>query len=70
VQKALLFTLLAATMAIPLLAAKGGTVKAAVRRSVIATVVFCVLYWIGLVFVFPNLPSGTAAAEKKMMNGQ
>jgi hypothetical protein len=58
-QKALLFTLLAATMLIPLFAARGGSVKSAVRRSVIATVVFCVLYWIGLVFIYPSLPSST-----------
>jgi hypothetical protein len=31
-------------------------VKSAVRRSVIATVAFCVLYWVGLVFIYPSLP--------------
>ena len=58
-QKALLISILAATILIPLLAARGGTVKSAVRRSVIATVTFCVLYWIGLVFVYPALPAST-----------
>jgi len=56
VQKALLISILAATIIIPLVAARGGSVKAAVRRSVIATVAFCVLYWIGLVFIYPMLP--------------
>ena len=59
-QKALLFSILAATMLIPLFAAKGGNVKAAVRRSVVATIVFCFLYWGGLVFVYPNLASSSA----------
>jgi hypothetical protein len=56
VQKALLISILVATMVIPLVVAKGGSVKQAVRRSVIATAVFCVLYWLGLVFVYPSLP--------------
>ncbi len=59
-QKALLISILAATMVIPLFAAKGGNVKAAVRRSVIATIVFCFLYWAGLVFIYPTLPSSSA----------
>lgn len=56
-QKALLISILAATVLIPLFAAKGGSVKQAVSRSVIATAVFCVLYWVGLVFVYPSLSS-------------
>jgi hypothetical protein len=56
VQKALLISILAATILIPLFAARGGTVKQAVRRSAIATAAFCVLYWLGLVFVYPTLP--------------
>jgi hypothetical protein len=55
VQKALLISILAATVIIPLFAAKGGTVKQAVRRSAIATAVFCVVYWLGLLFVYPTL---------------
>ena len=46
--------------AIALIAAKGGSVKSAVRRSAIATGVFCVLYWIGLVFVYPSLTPSKA----------
>lgn len=54
-QKALLISILAATMLIPIFAAKGGSVKAAVRRSAIATAVFCVVYWVGLLVVYPML---------------
>lgn len=57
-QKALLISILFATVLIPLIAARGGSVKSAVRRSVIATGVFCVLYWLGLLFVYPALTSG------------
>jgi hypothetical protein len=57
VQKALLISILGATILIPLFAARGGTVKSAVRRSAIATTVFCVLYWLGLMFVYPMLGS-------------
>jgi hypothetical protein len=57
-QKALLMSILFATVLIPLVAARGGSVKSAVRRSVIATGVFCVLYWLGLLFVYPALTAG------------
>ncbi len=62
-QKALLISILVATMIIPLAVAKGGSVKQAVRRSVVATAVFCVLYWIGLVFIYPNLPAPARTGE-------
>lgn len=55
VQKALLISILFATVLIPLVAARGGSVKSAVRRSAIATGVFCVVYWLGLLFVYPAL---------------
>lgn len=54
-QKALLISILFATVLIPLVAAKGGSVKSAVRRSAIATGIFCVIYWLGLIFVYPSL---------------
>lgn len=54
-QKALLISILVATMLIPIFASKGGSVRSAVRRSAIATCVFCVLYWIGLLVVYPML---------------
>lgn len=54
-QKALLISILAATILIPIFAAKGGSVKSAVRRSAIATAVFCVIYWAGLLIVYPLL---------------
>jgi hypothetical protein len=70
VQKALLISILAATILIPLFASRGGTVKQAVRRSAIATAVFCVLYWLGLLFVYPaltppkrNAPGGAGAPQ-------
>ncbi|MBN9167835.1 MAG: hypothetical protein BGO98_19845 [Myxococcales bacterium 68-20] len=57
-QKALLISILVATVLIPLVSARGGSVKSAVRRSMIATSVFCVLYWLGLLFVYPALTTG------------
>ncbi len=67
-QKALLISILAATIVIPLFASRGGSVKQAVRRSAIATAAFCVLYWLGLMFIYPSLtpsskvPSSPGAA--------
>lgn len=63
-QKALLISLLAATILIPLFAARGGTVRQAVRRSTIATIAFCVFYWLGLVFIYPTLPGSTKSGAK------
>ena len=57
-QKALLISILFATVLIPLVSARGGSVKSAVRRSMLATSVFCVLYWLGLLFVYPALTAG------------
>ena len=54
-QKALLISILAATILIPLFAARGGTLKQAIRRSAIAACVFCVVYWLGLLVVYPAL---------------
>lgn len=54
-QKAFLISILAATVVIPLISARGGTVKAAVQRTAIATGAFCVLYWLGLLYVYPSL---------------
>ena len=64
-QKALLISILAATIVIPLFASRGGSVKQAVRRSAIATALFCVLYWLGLMFVYPTItpPSRTPATN-------
>jgi hypothetical protein len=55
VQKALLISILFATVLIPLFAARGGSVKSAVRRAAIATCLFCVCYWVGLMYLYPNL---------------
>ena len=62
-QKALLISILFATVLIPLIAARGGSVKSAVRRSVIATSVFCVLYWLGLLFIYPQLSGPKANTQ-------
>ena len=59
-QKALLISILGATILIPLFASRGGSVKQAVRRSAIATAVFCALYWLGLMFIYPALTRGSA----------
>ena len=64
-QKGLLISILAATILIPFFAFRGGSVKSAVRRSMIATVSFCVLYWLGLMFVYPMI-----APAKKPQQGQ
>ncbi|MDB4934162.1 MAG: hypothetical protein JWP87_1134 [Labilithrix sp.] len=70
-QKALLISILAATIVIPLFASKGGTVRSAVRRSAIATAVFCVLYWLGLLFIYPSLtPSKRATTNPGASTGQ
>ena len=70
-QKALLISILAATILIPLFASKGGTVKQAVRRSAIATAAFCVLYWLGLIFVYPSLtPSKRTTTNPGQATGQ
>jgi hypothetical protein len=54
-QKALLISILFATVIIPIFAARGGSVKSAVRRSVIASAIFCFVYWLGLLYVYPSL---------------
>ena len=64
-QKALLISILFATVLIPLVAARGGSVKSAVRRSAIATGVFCVFYWLGLLFVYPALTAGKPNMQKQ-----
>ena len=65
-QKALLISILFATVLIPIVAARGGSVKSAVWRSAIATGIFCVLYWAGLVFIYPSI----APPVRQQMNGQ
>ncbi len=69
-QKALLISILAATIVIPLFASRGGTVKQAVRRSAIATAVFCVLYWFGLLFIYPQLTPSKRTTGGSTSSGQ
>ncbi len=66
-QKALLISILAATILIPIFASRGGTVKQAVRRSATATAVFCVLYWLGLLFIYPTLAPSKKATPTPTM---
>ncbi len=54
-QKLLLFSLLVATLGVPLFAANGSSTRNAVKRSVGATVALCVLYMLGLLFAYPAL---------------
>ncbi len=54
-QKILLFSILVVTMLIPLFASNGVTTKQAMQRSIGATIALCVLYMLGLLFVYPNL---------------
>lgn len=69
-QKALLISILFATVLIPLIAARGGSVKSAVRRSAIATGVFCVLYWLGLLLIYPALTAGKPNVQHQQMMQQ
>jgi hypothetical protein len=62
-QKVLLMSILAATMAIAVFAARAGSLKQAVRRSAMATVVFCICYWLGLMYVYPLLPASNTSAD-------
>jgi hypothetical protein len=71
VQKALLISILAATMLIPFFASRGRTVKQSLRRSAIATAVFCFVYWLGLIFIYPSLtPSSRATSNPGAASGQ
>ncbi|MFO0639375.1 MAG: hypothetical protein U0183_09180 [Polyangiaceae bacterium] len=54
-QKLLLFSLLVFTLLIPLFASNGVTTKQAIQRSVGATIAMCLLYMLGLLFVYPGL---------------
>lgn len=54
-QKLLLFSLLVVTLLIPLFAAGAPSTKGAIQRSVGATIALCVLYMLGLLFVYPGL---------------
>jgi len=53
-QKILLFSLLVVSMLIPLFASNGVTTKQAIQRSVGATIALCVLYMLGLLFLYPG----------------
>jgi hypothetical protein len=54
-QKALLISILFATMLVPIAAARTGSVRQAVRRTIVWMTAFCVLYWLMLLYVYPRL---------------
>ncbi|MCL2726188.1 MAG: hypothetical protein FWD69_17325 [Polyangiaceae bacterium] len=64
-QKVLLVSILAATILIPLVLANGGTLRQAVRRTAIATGVFCTFYWLALLFVYPLLQRSAPALGER-----
>lgn len=53
-QKILLFSLLVVTMLVPLFASAAKSTKGAIQRSVGATIALCVLYMLGLLFLYPG----------------
>jgi hypothetical protein len=69
-QKALLISILFATMLIPIAAARTGSVNQAVRRTIGWMTAFCVLYWLMLLYVYPSLrpeqPHGEAVGHNVM----
>ena len=54
-QKVLLFSILIATIAIPVLMSGAKTRAEGVKRTVKWMVGFCVLYLIGLLYLYPRL---------------
>ena len=54
-HKLFLVSVLIATAVIPVFAAKGQSTRQSVIRRVVATLGFCVVYMVGLLFVYPGL---------------
>jgi hypothetical protein len=54
-QKLLVYSILLASFVIPLVAARAKTTKTAVRATIIASSVACVLYAIGLIFFYEGV---------------
>ena len=54
-QKLFLVSILVATALIPVFASKGQSTRQSVLRSIFATLGFCLLYAVGLLFVYPGL---------------
>jgi biotin transporter BioY len=55
VQKLLVFSILLASFVIPLITSRATTTKAAVRNTVIASSAVCVLYLLGLMFLYEGV---------------
>jgi hypothetical protein len=56
VDKAVVTSILLFTLIIPFFAARAKTTRGAVQRAVIATVIACVLYLLGLLFLYTTTP--------------
>lgn len=55
-QKALLMSILVATVAIPMVAASSRSAKHGLRRTIVWMSVFNLCYLIGVIYVLPRLP--------------
>jgi hypothetical protein len=55
VQKLLVYSILLASFVIPLVASRAPTTKAAVRGAIIASSAVCVLYLLGLMFLYEGV---------------
>jgi hypothetical protein len=54
-KKALLFSLILATLYLPVRAAKIKSLRAGVTETLVSFAAFCVLYLVGLLWVYPAL---------------
>ncbi len=54
-QKLLVFSILLASFVIPLVASRASTTKIAVRNAIIASSAVCVLYLLGLMFLYEGV---------------
>ena len=55
-DKAVVVSILLYTLVIPFFAARAKTTRGAVQRAVIATIVACVLYLLGLLVLYTSTP--------------
>lgn len=54
-KKALLMSILVATVVVPMMAAKAPSLRAAVTRTAVGMAVASALYWLALIYVYPAL---------------
>lgn len=60
-DKATVASILVFTLLVPFLAARARSTKAALRQALIGTAVACVVYLLGLLFVYTQAPKFGAA---------